>query len=260
MQKLYVKKIGTGRVNLILIHGWGYNSNIWFKINQILNKNFLIHLVDLPGYGNNNNIQSANIYDTIDILYYNLPTNAIWVGWSIGGLIISKLAIIYPNCIAGIINITSSPCFIKKPQWPGITIKKLNDLYQNMQKNYFNSINNFLKLQIKDNLYLKKYEKKTLNKIIYKHFPPSYITIKNNMKIIQETDIREDINKIKIPIMYIFGDIDPIIPNNIKNILITKFNKKSFIIKNCGHMPFLSHYHILCKYILFFKKNIFLFK
>ena len=37
---------------LVLLHGWGVNSQIWEEILPALSESFELHVLDLPGYGN----------------------------------------------------------------------------------------------------------------------------------------------------------------------------------------------------------------
>ena len=50
MNKFDVSTMGKGP-KLVLIHGWGSNSNIWIPITQKLSKMYKVYLVDIPGYG-----------------------------------------------------------------------------------------------------------------------------------------------------------------------------------------------------------------
>lgn len=113
-KKFYWNIIGNGNIDIIMLNGWGFTSKIWFFIVQELNEIFKFHLIDLPGIGINKNLPPLKIDEIIKVLHYYMPKNAILLGWSIGGLIANQLASLYPKNILGIINITSSPCFIKK--------------------------------------------------------------------------------------------------------------------------------------------------
>ncbi|WP_295164075.1 alpha/beta fold hydrolase [uncultured Buchnera sp.] len=114
MKNFYWKTIGNGNINLIILNGWGFDLKIWFFIVNKLNSIFKFHLIDLPGIGINKHLLPLKIDEITEILYYYMPKNSIWLGWSIGGLITNRFASLYPKNILGIINVASSPCFIKK--------------------------------------------------------------------------------------------------------------------------------------------------
>lgn len=148
MNKLYWEKIGSGNINLILLHGWGLNIKIWHHIISKLNSHFTLYLVDLPGFGKSKNCSAIKIKSTIEILYYYMPKNAIWLGWSLGGLIANMMGLHYPKNTRAIINVSSSPCFTIRPQWPGINPKIFEDIYNSLSNNYAKTVKNFIDLQI----------------------------------------------------------------------------------------------------------------
>ena len=47
---IYHKKIGCGP-NLVLLHGFGFHSEIWQELVNHLQTHFTLHLLDLPGFG-----------------------------------------------------------------------------------------------------------------------------------------------------------------------------------------------------------------
>uniref|UniRef100_A0A1A9UKI9 AB hydrolase-1 domain-containing protein n=1 Tax=Glossina austeni TaxID=7395 RepID=A0A1A9UKI9_GLOAU len=59
-------------------------------------------------------------FDIIDIISHHLPNKSILVGWSLGGLIASQIAIQHPKKFYGLIIISSSPYFCEEKNWPGI--------------------------------------------------------------------------------------------------------------------------------------------
>ena len=51
MSALYWQTIGEGDRDLVLLHGWGLNAEVWHCMIERLTPHFRLHLVDLPGYG-----------------------------------------------------------------------------------------------------------------------------------------------------------------------------------------------------------------
>lgn len=104
---------------LVLIHGWGMHSGIWQTLIPELEAGYRITLIDLPGLG-----QSANClprpYDldaVIRSLADTAPESALWLGWSLGGIIAMAFAQRYPERVSGLITLGSSPCFVERTDW-----------------------------------------------------------------------------------------------------------------------------------------------
>ncbi|QCI19058.1 pimeloyl-ACP methyl ester esterase BioH [Buchnera aphidicola] len=248
---------GSGNVNLIILNGWGINSKIWFFIIKKLSIYFKIYLIDLPGIGINKKLKPINIEKIIKILNLYMPKNSIYLGWSLGGLIATNFAILYPKKILGLINIASSPYFIKQKNWPGIEKEKIYHFYYNLVNQYHLTISNFLSSQI---LQEKKYfqDLEILKKILFeKGAIPKQKTLKKGLEILLSIDLRSKISMIKIPFLRIYGSLDNLVPKKVSNLVdLICPNSDSIIIKNAGHIPFISHREEFCSILLkyFFNK------
>lgn len=254
MNKLYWEKIGSGNINLILLHGWGLNMKIWHHIIPKINSYFTLYLVDLPGFGKSRNCLYIKLESMISILSYHMPKNAIWLGWSLGGLIANLIGLYYPENTRAIITVASSPCFTIRPRWPGINPNLLKNIYNSLSNNYEETIQNFINLQIFNFSQSHQYTSILKEKILL-HPRPKKIALKEGLKILCLIDLRKKISKLNIPLFRIYGDLDPLIPTVIANILDTKIPYGcSIIIKKSAHAPFISQPKEFCKYLLNIKE------
>ena len=60
--------VGKGKP-LVLIHGWGMNSNVWNNIEADLSKYFKLIMINLPGMGGcklNNDYFMSSIIDSLN--------------------------------------------------------------------------------------------------------------------------------------------------------------------------------------------------
>ncbi|CAL4324140.1 alpha/beta fold hydrolase [Buchnera aphidicola] len=254
---MYIKIIGKGNINLILLHGWGINNSIWFWIEKILMKDFKLHIIDLPGYGNNFHVIVENLYELLALIHNNTPKKCIWMGWSMGGIISSYMSILYPKKTIAIINICSSPCFIKKKKWPGIDINTIKNIFKNLLYNYKNTIKNFFITNTYNIIKKNTHVQNIIKKYVLPPYP-TYNTLKMNLDIICKTDIRKYIMQTKLPNLQIYGKLDTMIPIEISKI-INKYNNKNIkiiVIDHSAHMPFISKPIEFCNSIISFKKKL----
>ena len=100
---------GRGKA-LVLLHGWGFDSQIWHSIQPELSNRYQLYLVDLPGFGLSPSVDWENFKS---ILLKQLPAHFAIAGWSMGGLFATRLAIEAPCRVSHLLNIASSPCFIR---------------------------------------------------------------------------------------------------------------------------------------------------
>jgi len=245
--------VGTGKINIIVLSGWGVNSKIWFFIVQKLKFFFKFYLVDLPGSGKNRNLDPMKIHEIIKILYYHMPKKSIWLGWSIGGLIASYFALFHPKHTLGVISVASSPCFIKKENWPGIKKNTAYSFYIDLKTRYYKTISNFLNLQKIDSKQCVQ-DINILNNILLAETQPSLKLLENSLEMILLIDLRLDVTFIKVPMLRIYGALDNLVPKKIVSILDKKWPKtNSIIIEKASHAPFISHKNKFCSILLNFK-------
>ncbi|AWH90275.1 pimeloyl-[acyl-carrier protein] methyl ester esterase [Buchnera aphidicola (Melanaphis sacchari)] len=255
MKKFYCNTIGHGEINLIFLSGWGFSSKIWFFIIKKIHLLYKCYLIDLPGIGINQQLNYINFQKMINILKKNIPKKSILIGWSIGGLIAIYLTIFYPKNILGIINVCSSPCFLKKKKWPGMEKNTIHHFYYQLKNNYYKTINNFLCLQtIGSEKYIQDVIK--LKKIFLCEKKPNEKILKVGRKILENIDLRYEGMHLKTPLLRIYGELDHLVPQKISQILDIQWpNSKSEIIKKARHIPFVSHKEEFFIILLKFIKN-----
>ncbi|CAL4325292.1 pimeloyl-ACP methyl ester esterase BioH [Buchnera aphidicola] len=258
MKKFHLYSVGTGSQNLVLIHGYGFDSKIWFYLIQKLKKYFKIYVIDLPGFGRNYFFPILKFDQLIELISIYMPPKAIWIGWSLGGTIVNKLALLYPEKISSVINVSSSPYFIKEKNWPGIKFPQLLNYKNQLKKNYKFCIKNFFQQQIYiTKEYINLIYWKNLQKIMLASPTPSHLALQEGFNILCSIDLREKIKKIKVPLLRIYGSLDPMVPKKVINtvdLLCTR--SKSIIINKAAHAPFLSHLKHFCKIIFLFVKTL----
>ncbi|WMY94860.1 MAG: pimeloyl-ACP methyl ester esterase BioH [Arsenophonus sp.] len=242
MSNFFWEKVGTGKQNIVLLHGWGLNAEVWRSIVKVESSvNFCFHFVDLPGYGRNYMFPPLSLEEITEIIWEKAPKQSIWLGWSLGGLIASMIALKYQKEIAGLITVASSPCFIEKNNWPGIKLGILQNFEQQLRFNFNNTIERFLELQILDSTSLDE-DIKLLKSLILKQPLPSSSVLKKGLKILQNTDLRKSLLTFKKPFLRIYGDLDTLVPRKISSIIDQWLPKSSsIIIKHAAHAPFISH-------------------
>lgn len=119
MKTLWWQTVGTGNCHLVLLHGWGLNAEVWRCVSEELASHFTLHLVDLPGYGRSRGFGAMSLDEMAEQVLNAAPQNAIWLGWSLGGLVASQIALSRPDRVKALVTVASSPCFSAQDAWPG---------------------------------------------------------------------------------------------------------------------------------------------
>ena len=83
----------------------------------MLESRFTLHLVDLPGHGLSRDDAISLAPDAVaDALLAQLPP-AIWIGWSLGGLVALAAAQRAPGALHALGMLAASPRFVRGGDW-----------------------------------------------------------------------------------------------------------------------------------------------
>ncbi|MEC4766297.1 alpha/beta fold hydrolase [Halomonas sp. CUBES01] len=77
---------------LVLLSGWGVDRRIWAPLEAHWPADIDVLSVDWPGYGHQLALpENASLDQLAEAMVDRLPEDAVWVGWSLGGLLATAL-------------------------------------------------------------------------------------------------------------------------------------------------------------------------
>ncbi|MBE9562077.1 MAG: alpha/beta fold hydrolase, partial [Proteobacteria bacterium] len=171
-------------------------------------------------------------------LIAELPNDAVWIGWSLGGLLAMNIAI--QHQVRGLVMIATSPRFVTAKDWPhAMTPKVLQQFASQLQVDTAGTLRRFLALQVRgcDNA------REQLRKLsFFSANPPKIDALHSGLQLLQNTDLRSQLQQINCPSLLCLGKRDKIVPVEVGEacqIYWPTLNK--IIIKPAAHIPFLSH-------------------
>ncbi len=234
---LHLPVVGKG-IPLVLLHGWGFHSGIWADLVPHLIDQFELFMPDLPGFGKSPILSKEYSFESIaTALFDQVPSTAIWAGWSLGGLVAWWVAIHYPEKVSKLITIAASPKFIREKNWPGVSMVLLEKFDDNLKKNYRQTVQDFLALQLRGHTHYQE----LLSKLQEQFLSPDPIALKGGLELLRTTDFRRALMRLPMPSLHIFGSLDTIVPVSVVDHLqYLVSHGQCKIIKRAGHIPFLS--------------------
>jgi len=241
MKTLWWQTAGTGNCHLVLLHGWGLNAEVWHCISEELASHFTLHLVDLPGFGRSRGFGAMSLDEMARQVLDAAPQNAIWLGWSLGGLVASQIALSQPERVRALVTVASSPCFSAQEAWPGIKPDVLASFQQQLSEDFQRTVERFLALQTMGTETARQ-DARTLKQTVLSLPMPDVEVLNGGLEILKTVDLREPLAALAMPHLRIYGYLDGLVPRKVVPFLDALWpDSESQVIAKAAHAPFISH-------------------
>ncbi len=232
---------GAGR-DLVLIHGWAMHSGIFAPLTEILARNFRLHLVDLPGHGASPERDVAlTLEDCVSRIAIATPP-AIWIGWSLGGLVALRAALDVSPQVRGLVMIASSPRFVIGPDWPHAVAPEIFEQFgADLRTDYRGTLDRFLALEVHGSDCARD-ELRELRERLFERGEPALRVLRDGLNLLEPSDMRAELAQLDVPSLWLAGARDRLIPWQAmqwaaEHSRAARFEK----IVGGGHAPFIGH-------------------
>ena len=207
----------------------------------LLEQDFRITRVDLPGHGRSEWNNEVSLDDMADAVLASVPESAAWLGWSLGGLVASRAALKRPAQVNALVTLASSPCFVRKPGWQSAMLPVLLDTFAgDLQEDYKKTLNRFLSLQVRGSAAASQ-TLKALRAKLLAHGRPATAALQAGLDVLRDSDLREQVSGIACPTMLVMGERDTLVPVNAGRESVRLFPAARLeVIEGAGHAPFIA--------------------
>ncbi|HHI92071.1 MAG TPA: pimeloyl-[acyl-carrier protein] methyl ester esterase [Gammaproteobacteria bacterium] len=239
---LFTQTLGDG-ADVVLLHGWGMNADVWEGILPTLTKQFRVTLLDLPGHGRSldslADYSLKNLAATIDAF---IPQNAMLIGWSLGGMIATQLTLNKPDNIRKLVLVASAPQFVRDDTWPdGTEAEVLDSFADGLKQNYQQTIKRFIAIQAMGSEHARE-QQHILRERVFRHGNPQPAALEAGLAILRHTNLRPGLAKIACPTLLISGEHDALFRRSAaEKTQAMMADARLSVIPGAGHAPFLSH-------------------
>jgi pimeloyl-ACP methyl ester carboxylesterase len=239
-------KIAGSGFPFLILHGWGGSSDSWIKVLEILSKkNLKMICPDFPGFGKSKTpIEPWQVKDFSDFLLNFINQLKIekffLLGHSFGGRVAIKFSISYPEKIKKMILCSSAGI---KQKW-GPKEKFIFQLSKIGNAIFTPAPLNRFKNRARDLFYIF---------LRHRDYHKANGTMKETMKKVLNEDLLEELPKIKVKTLLIWGEKDKLVPVKFAYIFKEKIeNSQLKILPKIGHSPHLEVPEKLSEIILNF--------
>ena len=207
LHREYLPAIECARQQLVLLHGWGSNRDIWRPLLAGLRPWADVHLLELPGCAPGC-ASAARLEQVLAGLAACCPAQAVLVGWSLGGQLALELAAREPSRVAAVVTLASNPRFVAAGTWPGMD----EDDFEAFQAGYaadpVAGLRRFDSLQTAG-----AGDPRALLRALRRHRPqPAGGELRPGLEWLAQLDQRELLRGLAVPQLHLLAESDGLVP------------------------------------------------
>lgn len=226
---------------LVLLHGWGMHSGVWQPLLESLS-GYSVTLIDLPGLGRSAGVMppSYTLDAVTDLLQEVAPEQAIWLGWSLGGIVAMAFAQRFPERVAKLITLATSPCFVQRSDWSeGMDPETYQGFEQSLSENPSKTLQRFNMLQVQGSTTARA-DSKLLKQVLAQTELPPVENLEQSLALLK-ADYRKLYSSISLPTLHILCQLDSLAPQSIAAQLPAFCEADQVVLAEQSHVPFLSN-------------------
>lgn len=228
---------------LVLLHGWGMQSAVWETFMPLLTPHVHVRCIDLPGYGRSAAVAMPASLDALaDKLLEVAPARAVWLGWSLGGLVAMALAVRQPSRVSHLVLMAATPCFVQRDDWScAMSQQDFAAFAEALQQDAEAALKRFLALQCHGAV-SRKEDLRFLQSCLTQQPVPSVDALVRGLAMLKDNDRRTQMSSLSVPVLYLLGEQDALVPARIAPALSSLLPSSTIrVMEGAAHVPFLSH-------------------
>ena len=240
--RLNVETTGEGR-DLVLVHGWGMNGGVWEPLVSLLAADYRLTVIELPGHGASEYDASLETLDDWSgSLLHAAPERAAWLGWSLGGQLAMKAALLAPERVSALVLMATTPKFVVGDGWPHALAPEIfHQFNQRLMADPAATLSRFLALQVLGTAHEKE-TLRQLKQVMQQRRDPRADALVNGLSLLLETDLRASLGDIEPPMLWLLGRRDALVPRGMVHELTALLPKAQIrLLDRAAHALFLSH-------------------
>ncbi|MBS0432908.1 MAG: pimeloyl-ACP methyl ester esterase BioH [Proteobacteria bacterium] len=241
MSGLFIETRGRGDVQLVLLHGWAMHGGVFAPLVELLEERCTLHLVDLPGHGQSHDSTIPLMPSECARAIAGRVPPAIWLGWSLGGVIALQAALDLPQQVRALAMLCASPCFVRAPDWPyGISSEILQQFAADLREDHPGTLERFLALEALGSDCAQQ-DLRRLRSEAFAQAAPGLRALREGLEVLERTDLRGRLPQLSCSSAWMAGRRDRLVPWQAMQWSARQCGGAFVRIEGGGHAPFIGH-------------------
>lgn len=205
----YLPASGVPRQNVVLLHGWGCNREVWRPLLVFLRPWANVTLLDIPGAAPGCGSGAVpGLPELITGILDCCPPRAVYVGWSLGGQLAIELAALYPHRVQALITLCTNPRFLAAADWPGMDADEFHAFASSVSTHPAAALQRFDTLQVTGS----SQARDLLRQLRWLQRRPASDTLLAGLEWLATLDEREALSSLKQPQLHFLAEQDALVP------------------------------------------------
>ncbi len=219
-----------------MVPGWGMHSGMWGEFARALARHFTLVQVELPGHG------AAPSHRSWDPAEWPgepaLPEGgAFWLGWSLGGQLLTAMAARRPERVRGLVLLAANPRFVAAADWPGMDPRLFDAFRRQLREDPPATLGRFLGLITQG---VPRPVARAARRLWRSAPPPAPADLCRGLDLLARLDLRPRLTEIRCPVVIVGGEGDALVPREALRRSAALFPEAHLTMVGAGgHVPFL---------------------
>jgi len=224
----------------VLLHGWGCGSVSWAPIVDSLCELTEVQTIDLPGFEElaleHRSVEPLSATSLVASIVKLLPPRCVLMGWSLGGMLATKIASQYPERISSLVTLATNVSFVADEHWStAMQADTFAQFRAGFVENKVLSLKRFMALVAQSD----EREKVVLKglRALLKGQAPNELWL-DHLDILASIDNRKNFSELAVPGLHLLGERDGLVPSDCAAKIKTLNVKQTLItLPGAGHAP-----------------------
>tara|TARA_B110000879_G_scaffold84436_2_gene116820 strand:- start:352 stop:1932 length:1581 start_codon:yes stop_codon:yes gene_type:complete len=224
---------------LVLVHGWGIDSQIWQSLPQQLSQFADVLTLDLPGFAQSPTLKDYSQASLVSWMAEVLPEQRCYlIGLSLGGMLSCAFAAQFPHRVEGLITISSNLRFVASNNYSqAMPTEQYVGFSAAWEESNSICLKRFCGLQAQGD----SQQRQLMHQLRSMDGDVDGTAGAGLLKLLGEMDNQSAIAALKCPTLAIFGEQDALVPVTCTEQFSQLNNQVAVtVIKDAGHVPHLS--------------------
>jgi pimeloyl-[acyl-carrier protein] methyl ester esterase len=238
---LHIETHGRGPVPMVMLHGWAMHGGVLAPLIEALDDACTMYVVDLPGHGYSRDCGLPLEPRACVRAIAAATPPAIWLGWSLGGLIALSAALELPAQARGLAMLCATPKFVRDASWPhGNDADLVHRLATDLETDYHATLERFLALEAmgSDD---PRAELRRLRTLVFDRGEPVPRVLQEGIRLLETDDRRTALPDLSVPSIWIAGRRDRLVSPQAMAWSASQCGGTYQEIPHAGHAPFFGH-------------------